>query len=357
LADIVQAPKDRSTHRPPQPAVPVPAAGAGARESDAEGSTGSYRVLGLIGRLIDEFRGVVHLPLFLDRVPTILREELAFASCAIALSGRRRRDVSGGEVRVSRTDARIPHNHLAEQQVMETGKPLVLRAVPVHEGAFVGAYSGVYAPMISGGRTIGVISAERIGADACGDEDLQRLTFVSRYLAAAVEFAWTHAELRQTAATDHLTGLANRRALEEALEREIALGSRYGQSMSLVLIEVDQFKLINDGHGHLRGDAVLRAIGRILRGMCRETDLAARYGGDEFVLMLPNTSKSGATRLTERLRRRVPEAARRFSVPLTISAGIATLPEDGGSAVALLEVADKLMYQAKRLGGNRVMTA
>ena len=128
--------------------------------------------------------------------------------------------------------------------------------------------------------------------------------------------------------------------------------------MSLVLIEADGFKLVNDRHGHMRGDAVLRSMGRILRAMCREADVAARYGGDEFVLMLPNTPKDGARRLTERLRCRVPEVVRRrFGVELTISAGLATLPEDGTSGSALLEVADQLMYQAKRLGGNRVMSA
>jgi len=339
---------------------PVESVGTTVRARRRAGDRGSDRTFALLVRLIDEVRGVGHVTEFLNGVLRILSEEMGFAACAIAVPDSRRRGSCGRGICISHHGACAPDDGGLDQQVIKTGKATLVPAIPVRGvvgRCRVASYSGAYVPLAMDGHGTGVLSAHRAGAPACSTRDLRVLTLVARYLSVAVALAYAHAVLRESAATDHLTGLANRRALHDALKREVARGIRYGQPVSVVLVEVDNFKRINDGHGHLRGDAVLRCVGRLLRGICREMDFAARFGGDEFVLMLPNTPKSGALRVLERLRRRAPEMGRRFGVPLTTSAGIATLPQDGLTADALIEAADQAMYRAKRLGGNRVESA
>lgn len=160
--------------------------------------------------------------------------------------------------------------------------------------------------------------------------------------------------LNRLAQTDSLTGLANHRAMWEALEREIARAGRFGQPVSLVVMEIDKFKQVNDRHGRLQGDAVLRNIAAALRKACRTMDLAARFGGDEFVLLLPQTPKIAAVQVGERLRRQLEELSFPERIRLTSSVGVACVPDDATTTDALLEAAEWAMYQAKHSGGNRV---
>jgi diguanylate cyclase (GGDEF)-like protein/PAS domain S-box-containing protein len=162
-------------------------------------------------------------------------------------------------------------------------------------------------------------------------------------------------ELEARATTDGLTGLRNHRAFQERLAAEIALAERREGSLSLVLLDVDDFKHYNDTFGHPAGDAVLREIARLIEAEARASDLAARYGGEEFVLILPGTDGAGAEAIAERLRRAVADAVwpRR---PVTISLGVATLGpgQDGG---ALIARADEALYESKAAGRNCVMRA
>jgi len=155
--------------------------------------------------------------------------------------------------------------------------------------------------------------------------------------------------------TDPLTGLGNPLALEERLDQETARASRYGQPLSLLVMDVDRLKAINDRHGHHAGDLALQAVARALRNGARETDLPARVGGDEFVLLAPSTPGPAAVALAERVRALV--AAEGID-GLTVSAGIATA-EGGGPAdpLALRDRADRALYEAKRRGRDRVMSA
>ncbi|MFQ5549705.1 MAG: diguanylate cyclase [Gemmatimonadales bacterium] len=157
--------------------------------------------------------------------------------------------------------------------------------------------------------------------------------------------------------TDSLTECLNRRALTEKLQNELERAHRYGHHLTLLMIDLDHFKNINDTKGHLVGDSVLRQMGDILRDDARSVDIVARYGGEEFVLVLPDTTMDGAIIFAERLRERI--AKRNFSegdmVPVTVSIGVAEAPEDEVVSVdEILERADAALYKAKNDGRNLV---
>lgn len=164
-------------------------------------------------------------------------------------------------------------------------------------------------------------------------------------------------DIFRLARTDALTGLANRYALRLSLEREVARARRYGLECALIVVEVDQFKRFNDRYGHLHGDEVLRRVSATLRGSCRAADLPARFGGDEFVVVLPQSGKTEATRVAERIRGDMEEFSLLRGFGLTVSVGVAAFPDDGLFARDLLEAADIAMYAAKSGGGNAVAVA
>jgi diguanylate cyclase (GGDEF)-like protein len=164
------------------------------------------------------------------------------------------------------------------------------------------------------------------------------------------------AELR--AATDRLTGLPNQRAVQDTLKRMVAQASRTITPLAAVLVDLDHFKQINDIYGHDRGDEVLAAVGVALRNVIRDSDFAGRYGGEEFLILLPATDKEGAVQVGEAARAaiatiRLPN----IEHPIAASAGVAVLPDDAGDAVTLFRAADRALYAAKNAGRNRVHTA
>jgi diguanylate cyclase (GGDEF)-like protein len=160
------------------------------------------------------------------------------------------------------------------------------------------------------------------------------------------------------ATTDSLTGLANRRTLDEEIVLEWRRARRVGDSLAFVLLDLDNFKQVNDTHGHQAGDAVLRAVGQVLLGGVRQVDLAGRYGGEEFALILPETDLTGALKLAERLRIALEttpvELPDGTSLQVTASFGVG-LKDELSSADELVAVADEALYAAKRAGKNRVM--
>jgi diguanylate cyclase (GGDEF)-like protein len=154
---------------------------------------------------------------------------------------------------------------------------------------------------------------------------------------------------------DALTGLYNRTFFFTALEREIARSDRSGRAFCLVMLDLDDLKTVNDRYGHHAGDQVLRAVADVVRGGVRKIDVAARYGGDEFVALLPETDPTGGWVLAEKIRLMAAEqGAAGLDVPSTVSVGVVSFPADGRSADALLMSADRAMYASKRSGKNRV---
>jgi diguanylate cyclase (GGDEF)-like protein len=173
--------------------------------------------------------------------------------------------------------------------------------------------------------------------------------------------------LSDSARTDPLTGLLNRRGFEECFEYELERARRGSGRLSLVLLDLDYFKLVNDRFGHAVGDGALERLGAVLMASKRHVDAAARVGGEEFALLLPESDVAGAFAVCERVRRRVREAfaadefpgraVGRLDGPLTISLGIASFPFDGTSASELLRAADHALYEAKRMGRDRTVAS
>ncbi len=225
--------------------------------------------------------------------------------------------------------------------------------------------AAVALPLLSRGQVIGVL----VGLDPAGSVRTPSLgTTVSTLLRTVLEPA-CHAldsalalELAEAlSVTDDLTRLYNSRYLNLVLRRETKRATRNGRPLSLLFLDLDGFKDVNDRYGHLAGSQALTELGVLLKGSVRETDIAARFGGDEFALVLPETDAPGALLVAERVRDRV--RAHRFlagdglSVQLTASIGIATLPDAAASAEELLRVADAAMYRVKASGKNGIQAA
>lgn len=209
-------------------------------------------------------------------------------------------------------------------------------------------------PLSVGERNVGVVLVDR--ASQHQPLDLTLLEVFAVQAAVAIQ----NVQLFELATTDELTGLMNRRAWLARLDEALHLGARHGHPTSVVLIDVDHFKRVNDTYGHLAGDAVLRALGALLREQLRLTDVAARYGGEELAVLLPHTDAAGAFRLADRLRQhmmdlRVPWAD--GAVTVTASMGVTTDPggNSGPTPQDMLARADEALYRAKSGGRNRVV--
>ena len=160
-------------------------------------------------------------------------------------------------------------------------------------------------------------------------------------------------ELREQAIRDPLTGLFNRRFLEETLAREVARAARGKSALSIVMLDLDKFKLLNDTFGHSAGDVVLREVGHLLRESVRAADAACRYGGDEFVIVMPDTTLDNAARKGSLLL----DMLRHKPSPLEYSMGVVAFPAHGGTGAELLRAADAALYRAKQAGGGRIVVA
>jgi two-component system cell cycle response regulator len=174
---------------------------------------------------------------------------------------------------------------------------------------------------------------------------------------ANVEVSY-HEEIYRMTIVDALTGTHNKRYFIEFLDREMARCARYGRPLSLVMFDIDHFKKINDQHGHLTGDHVLKEIAKRLHARIRREELLARYGGEEFAAVLPETGKDGAMEFGEQIRQLVDREPFEFegdSLPVTISVGVATLDGEPLDAPSFIKVADENLYKAKRGGRNKVI--
>ncbi|MAE93811.1 MAG: hypothetical protein CL910_04055 [Deltaproteobacteria bacterium] len=196
---------------------------------------------------------------------------------------------------------------------------------------------------------------------AFGGASVERASIVAGFAAVALQNAERFRRARERAFVDDVTELYNARYLLEAIEREVRRAERYGNALSLVFLDLDRFKLVNDRHGHLVGSGALRQLSQVLLQCVRTVDTVARYGGDEFTMVLVDTDEDVARTIAERIRTAVEstpfEASGGETLHVTCSLGIATYPSHGSTREELLDAADKAMYRAKSEGRNRVCSA
>lgn len=215
-------------------------------------------------------------------------------------------------------------------------------------------------PLLLREETIGeIILANRTGAEEFSQEDEDMLLTFGFHAAFALEKARLHQEVKELATIDGLTGLYNHRAFQERLESEIERARRFGLRLSLLMLDIDFFKRLNDTYGHSFGDEILRRIGCRIVESIRNIDLAARYGGEEFAVILPETSLEGAVVTAERIREAIKDYRMTHGedvISVTVSVGISTYPVDALSRKDLIEKADVALYQAKNTGRDKICT-
>jgi diguanylate cyclase (GGDEF)-like protein len=188
---------------------------------------------------------------------------------------------------------------------------------------------------------------------------LELLAILASFAALAIHNARLHSKTKLMAITDYLTGLYNHRYFQQILTQEIDRATRYQKALSLIILDIDNFKSFNDKFGHSVGDKVLMAIGEIINRSLRKVDFAFRYGGEEFVILLPETPLESAILTVERIRERIADEASNsvpeaFGSRVTVSAGVACYPDNGSKREDLFSLMDSYLYKAKSMGKNRV---
>ena len=311
-----------------------------------------------------------------------IQQRLHHDSCAIlrvdgnelvleASTGGYAQDLVGMRIRFGQG---ITGRCAAEKRVINVGD---VRSDPGYITSGVeGARSEIAAPILFEGRLHGVLTIESGAEDIFDDDDVRLLSTLGAQVAVGLHQAQMFAESERMAVTDALTGLYNYRYFHERLHAETARSARYGHPLSLVMIDLDYFKQVNDRFGHLKGDEVLREVARTVRGNIRrfdepmsvkyvDIDIASRYGGEEFIVIMPETGIKGAAVAAERLRAAIEADVGQATglvgengqtMNVTGSFGVATF-EKGLGPEGLVKLADDAVYKAKHAGRNRVVVA
>jgi diguanylate cyclase (GGDEF)-like protein len=231
-------------------------------------------------------------------------------------------------------------------------------AVESYVPGFLETKSEMCVPLIFFGEKLGVLALDRASHDAFDQDDIQPLESVADICAAAIQNANYFERMKQLAYVDGLTGIFNRRYFEMRIAEELERASRFLGRMSVIMVDIDHFKRLNDEFGHLLGDEVLRGVSNVLKQQLRKVDMVCRYGGEEFAIVVPETTGANALVVAEKLRRHIetypfPGVPR----PVTISCGVADYPMHGGTRDEVVAAADGALYQAKQAGRNRVVAA
>jgi diguanylate cyclase (GGDEF)-like protein len=223
----------------------------------------------------------------------------------------------------------------------------------------MGAGSWLGTPISIADRPSGILAIAREECEAFPTEDEDVLRILADYASSAIANIRTFKEVESLSVTDELTRIYNYRFLKAALQREVERAARYGQVFSILMIDVDHLKKFNAANGHLAGSDLLRRLALILSESSRAIDLVAKYGGDEFLIILPQTNTDGGVIMGNRICEAVAATQFPFTTAgdITVSAGVASFPQHGASMEALLAAADESLFAAKNAGRNCVVTA
>lgn len=250
--------------------------------------------------------------------------------------------------------------------ILEQGEPFVVEDTgktdffknPLAIGE--GIRSLIAVPLKIQDTIVGILYVDDFKPRQFNEQRLRALSILASFASMSINNAQLYAETQKLACTDGLTSLYNHRQFKVLLKEELARASRYEKKMSLIMFDIDNFKQFNDQHGHPAGDKVLAAIGCIMQQTLRDCDLSFRYGGEEFVAILPETGITSAVTAANRIAESIRDNSHRFLAEIapdhtvTISVGVASYPRDGKDETALLHVVDDMLYKAKGLGKDRV---
>jgi diguanylate cyclase (GGDEF)-like protein/putative nucleotidyltransferase with HDIG domain len=327
-------------------------------EQFAATSRAHGRQLAILQRLASEITAVLDIETLADRLLRIVCEAMAYENgflLTLADAGDYLEVRAAVGPSTQYLGQRLPRDRGISWQVLDSGRALNVADVRANP-AFFGPpeiRSSLVVPLVLGNERVGVLGVESVRTNAFDLDDEQMLTTVSHQLAAAIRVARLHQEAKTAAATDALTGLANRRVFFERLEGEIIRARETGGTVSVAMVDVDELKATNDTYGHRSGDAALQRIASILVSEVRAQDLVARLGGDEFGVLFPGVTQLSAERVLRRLAERIAaERANDPSLP-TISWGTSPLGETPASADAVMDAADRAMYRHKTLARQR----
>ena len=238
------------------------------------------------------------------------------------------------------------------------------RLTPEEQRCQADSFSMMLLPLVAGDETVGVVQFERDAPSVFTGRDLARVRALANQTAATIANVHSHRDVYNQAVTDGLTGLYNRRHMQEVLLDERRRAHRYGHPLSVIMLDVDNFKTYNDTYGHVQGDVLLRMAAAILRESMRGVDTVGRYGGEEFIIVLPETPAAEAYQAAERLRLAVARTIfpgfpsdPDLVVFKTISLGVATFPDCTDDTQALVTLADNALYRAKHGGRNQTVMA
>jgi len=218
--------------------------------------------------------------------------------------------------------------------------------------------SAILVPLSTHGQHSGLIIAESAEAAAFSGRDEQLLSVVARSAGLALENAELHRRAEELSIIDELTGAHNYRYFVQKFQEEKKRAVRYNLPLSIIMVDIDWFKKLNDGYGHEVGNIVLKSLAATIRSCVRDVDIFARYGGEEFVVILPQTPQKEASHIGERIREQVEktiiDAGGSGKLKITVSVGVSSYPENGHSEEELVSVADQALYRAKGSGKNLV---
>jgi diguanylate cyclase (GGDEF)-like protein len=222
----------------------------------------------------------------------------------------------------------------------------------------LGLKSGLILPIVTRNTTIGIIFLNQCTvSQEWGIGDTARLGTLADLVAVSIENALLHAKIEKLSVTDGLTGIANRRKFDEKFQEEFERAKRYQEPLSLLVFDLDYLKKINDTYGHPAGDEAIKAIGLVLDQSSRSIDLAARFGGEEFCLLLPNTDLELASQIAERIREKINKIQVEGPGNISVSVGVAAFTGNETDPQQLFQKADQAMYKAKQSGRNQVCQA
>jgi diguanylate cyclase (GGDEF)-like protein len=317
--------------------------------------------LEVINAISVETRTVTDINELLPKVCSLVRVNFAVDQASILLLEDKRlvlRAVAGDLTSLVPLGWNVPFGTGISGKALADMRTIVVNDVRSFSGYVPGyseARSEMCVPLVSFGERLGVLVLDN-AANSFESTDIQPLESVADICAAAIKNAHSFELARQQADVDGLTGIYNRRYLEKRIHSEIERLSRYNHGMAILMVDIDNFKRINDEFGHLLGDEVLRHASRLMSSHLRKADIICRYGGEEFAIVLPETIGEPALGVAEKLRRHIqdynfPGVPRR----VTISIGVADFPDHGQTRDELIKSADDALYAAKQAGRNKVI--